>query len=159
MNPSGRATQMEEHIISLHSKERWQRREAELIAWANRPKPKKRAKQTVIFGNSHIDAELLTTLALCKRMGIPTEYSCAGVSILDEPEDHSLYAYITFIASEKTEAFVQFAMNTMRHRLLVTFEPARSRYDVSSFYIQHNRSFCLLMEQCAKVFLAREQCI
>jgi hypothetical protein len=146
-----------ETVVSSHGERRWQRRERELADWAGRPKIRKRAKQTVMLGNIHIDAELLAALTLFKRMHIETEFSCAGVSPLDEPEDHSLYAYITFPASERTERFVKLAMKRMKHRLLVTFEPARNRYDLSSFYIGHNRSFCLLMEHCARVFMKEDE--
>lgn len=146
-----------ERVISVHSKEQWRRRKLELAYWVQRAKPRRRAKQTVILGNVQIDAELLAVLTLFKRMHIQTEFSCAGVSLLDEPEDHSLYAYITFIASEKTNRFIHLAMQKMRHRLLVTFEPSRNQYDLSSFYIGHNRSFCLLIQQCAEVFISLEK--
>ncbi|WP_010275253.1 hypothetical protein [Paenibacillus senegalensis] len=146
-----------EEIISRHSETLWNRRESELARWVQRAKPRRRAKQTVVLGNAVIDAELFPVLAMFKRMGIQTEFSCAGVSVLDEPEDHSLYAYITFIASEKTERFVNFAMRRMRHRLLVTLEPSQNRYDLSSFFIAHNRSFCLLMQRCAEAFQLEEE--
>lgn len=146
-----------ETVVSTHSECRWQRRKRELLHWCRRPKPSKRAKQTVVLGNVRIDAELLGALTLLKRLRIETEFSCAGVSLLDEPEDHSLYAYMTLPASERTERFVRFAMGRMKHRLLVTFEPSRNRYDLSSFFIGHNRSFCLLMERCARAFMEHEQ--
>ncbi|MBD2868480.1 hypothetical protein [Paenibacillus arenilitoris] len=139
-----------EVVISEHNERRWRRREEELIRWSAAAKPRRRPKQTAYFGGAEIDAELLAALSLFKRMGIDTEFSCAGVSLLDEPEDHSLYAYITFPATDKTEAFVRLAQNRMKHRLLVTFEPGRNRFDLSSFYIGHNRSYCLLIERCAK---------
>jgi hypothetical protein len=142
-----------EFIISLHGEEHWRRREEELSRWIVAPKSRMRAKQTVWFGGAEIDAELLPALTVFKRLGIETEFSCAGVSLLDEPEEHSLYAYITFPASMRTEAFVKLAMKRMKHRLLVTFETNRNRYDLSSFYIGHNRSFCLLMESCARVMM------
>ncbi|WP_424766898.1 hypothetical protein [Paenibacillus sp. sgz302251] len=142
-----------ERIVSGHGEHHWSRREMELVRWIAISKPKKRPKQVVWLGNTEIDAELLPALSLFKRMGIATEFSCAGVSLLDEPEEHSLYAYITFPASARTETFIQLAMKRMRHRLLVTFEPGRNRYDLSSFYIGHNRSFCLLMESCAKAMM------
>ncbi|WP_346779405.1 hypothetical protein [Paenibacillus brevis] len=110
------------------------------------------AKQTLWLGNIEVDAEIFAALACLKRMHIQTEFSCAGVSPLDEAEDHSLYAYITMFRSEKADRFVQFAMHQMRHRLLVTFEPSRNRYDLSSFFIGHNRSFCLLMQRCSELF-------
>lgn len=141
-----------EIIISQHSDALWRRRELELACWVQRAKPRRRAKQIAVLGNVEIDAELLAALTMFKRMDIPTEYSCAGVSLLDEPEDHSLYAYITFVATEKTERFVQFAMQQMRHRLLVVWEPSRNRYDLSSFFIAHNRSFGLLIQRCAEIF-------
>lgn len=146
-----------EQVISRHSEHRWRSRESELARWAAIPKPKKRTKQVVWLGHAEIDAELLPALSLLKRMGIQTEFSCAGVSLLDEPEEHSLYAYITFPASARTEHFIRLAMERMKHRLLVTFEPGRNRYDLSSFYIVHNRSFCLLMESCARIMLTSEE--
>lgn len=146
-----------ESVISVHSELRWQRREQEISRWFVRPKARKRAKQTVWFGGVEIDAELLTVLTLFKRMRIETEFSCAGVSLLDEPEEHSLYAYITFPASARTEVFVRLAMKRMKHRLLVTYEPGRNRYDLSSFYIGHNRSFCLLMERCVRALMQLEE--
>ncbi|SFE60596.1 hypothetical protein SAMN04487969_104130 [Paenibacillus algorifonticola] len=145
-----------EKVISMHTAQRWQRRERELQSWLAREKITKHPKQTLLLGHVSIDAELLPALTLLKEQGIPTEFSCAGVSVLDEPEDHSLYAYITFPACEQTERFIQLAIQRMKHRLLVTFEPARNRYDLSSFYIGHNRSFCLLMLRCAQA-VAKEQ--
>lgn len=139
-----------EQVISMHTAQRWRKREWELHSWMEREKIKKHPKQTLLLGHVAIDAELLPALTLLKEQGIPTEFSCAGVSALDEPEDHSLYAYITFPACEQTERFIKQAMQRMKHRLLVTFEPARNRYDLSSFYIGHNRSFCLLMLCCSQ---------
>ncbi|RTE07826.1 hypothetical protein [Paenibacillus whitsoniae] len=63
-----------------------------------RTKRRRRAKQTALLGNIKIGAELLAALTLMKRMHIQSEFSCSGVSFLDEPEDHSLYAYVTLIA-------------------------------------------------------------
>lgn len=145
-----------ELVLSHHSSEHWRRRELELSRWIQRPKIRRRSKRTVIAGEIELDAELFTALTLFRKLGIPTEFSCAGVSMLDEPEEHSLYAYITFIAMEKTERLVQLAMNRMRHRLLVTYEPERNRYDLSSFYIGHNRSFCLLMQSCGEMLKSPE---
>jgi hypothetical protein len=147
----------EEKVVSVHSEERWQRRNLELIDWLRSVKRRKRAKQTVLLGNIEVDAEMFPTLVSFKQMQIQTEFSCAGVSPLDEPEDHSLYAYVTMPASEKTDKFIQFAMGRMRHRLLVTFEPSRNRYDLSSFFIGHNRSFCLILQRCAETFARLEQ--
>lgn len=146
-----------ETIVSTHSERRWRRREAELSCWIDAPKQRKRAKQTVWFGGAEIDAELLPVLTRFKCMGIETEFSCAGVSLLDEPEEHSLYAYITFPVSARTEAFIKLAMKRMKHRLLVTFERDRNRYDLSSFYIGHNRSFSLSMESCARAMMESEE--
>ncbi|MCM3130472.1 hypothetical protein ACFQ3J_23460 [Paenibacillus provencensis] len=115
-------------------------------------KHRKRDKQTVWLGDAEFDAELLPALTYFERAGIQTEFSCAGVSLLDEPENHSLYAYITFITSKKTESFIEYSMERMRHRLLVTYEPSRKRYDLSSFFIGHNRRFCTLMNQYAQGF-------
>ncbi|MDQ0048321.1 hypothetical protein J2T18_002604 [Paenibacillus polymyxa] len=41
---------------------------------------------------------------------------------------------------------MQWAMRYIRHRLLVVYELERNRYDLSSFFLGHNRSFCQLME-------------
>ncbi|OMF38724.1 hypothetical protein BK133_00505 [Paenibacillus sp. FSL H8-0548] len=141
-----------ERVISQHSEAQWERRDAELAAWAEREKLKKKDKLTVMLESVAVDAELHPALALLRRMQIPTEFSCAGVSVQDDPLEHSLYAYITFHASEQTEEFVRFAALFMKHRLLVTFEPSRARYDLSSFFIGHNRSFCLLMQRCAEAY-------
>ncbi|MDG0792304.1 hypothetical protein OMP38_16585 [Cohnella ginsengisoli] len=141
-----------ERVVSRHSDLQWRRRRAELAEWTERPKVRRRAKRTARLGQTEIDAELHGALTQFKRIGIATEFSCAGVSALDEPEDHSLYAYITFISTPLADRFVQAAMAYMKHRLLVTFEPARGRYDCSSFLVGHNRSFCMLMEKCAKDF-------
>ncbi|MDU5947245.1 MAG: hypothetical protein E6Z15_09235, partial [Paenibacillus macerans] len=84
-----------EKVISVHSAERWQRRDLELTNWLRSVKQRKRAKQTVWLGNIEVDAEMFPALVCLKRIQIQTEFSCAGVSPLDEPEDHSLYAYIT----------------------------------------------------------------
>lgn len=138
-----------EKTLSVHSADRWRDRQRELSRWMERPKLAMRTKQTVRFGAVEVDAELLPALETFRRLGMETEYSCAGVSPLDEPEDHSLYAYITLPYSAPTERFVRLAMERMKHRLLVTYETERKRFDLSSFYIGHNRSFCLLMESCA----------
>ncbi|WP_274485291.1 hypothetical protein [Paenibacillus polymyxa] len=55
-------------------------------------------------------------------------------------------------ADERSGAFVQWAMRYMLHRLLVVYELGRNRYDLSSFFLGHNRSFCQLMEYCASTF-------
>jgi hypothetical protein len=110
-----------------------------------------------MLGQVAVDAQLHTALTILKEMQIPTEFSCAGVSILDEPEDHSLYAYITFLMSEKTDRFIVLAKQQMKHRLLVTFEPARKRYDLSSFLIGNNRSFCILIQHCAQLYKNEEK--
>lgn len=141
-----------EMVLSDQPQTFWLRREQELEAWVRRDKRRLQPKRMVAFESFTADAELVPALSALRSLGIPTEYSCAGVSVLDDPFDHSLYAYITFYASENTERFVQFAAAFMKHRLLVTFEPGRSRYDLSSFFIGHNRSFCLLMQRCAEAF-------
>lgn len=145
-----------EKVLSIHSEERWKRRSLELSSWLQRTKQRKRTKQVVCLGDTEVDVEMFGVLVCLKRLHIQTEYSCAGVSLLDEPENHSLYAYITMFASEKTDQFVQYAMKQMKHRLLVTFEPSRNRYDLSSFYIGHNRSFCLQLRRCAETFARLE---
>lgn len=81
-----------------------------------------------------IDAELHGTLCLLNRKHVATEFSCAGVSIWDEPEDHSLYAYITMKADEKIRSVRAMGDAYMRHRLLVVYELERNRYDLSSFF-------------------------
>ena len=43
-----------------------------------------------------VDEELYPILISLQQAGLETEFSCAGVSPLDEPVDHSLYAYLTF---------------------------------------------------------------
>lgn len=141
-----------ELMISKHSDAMWMRRDRELVAWAERVKLKKKDKLSVLLDSFAVDAELYPALSLLRRMNIPTEFSCAGVSVLDDPFEHSLYAYITFHSCRQTEDFVRFAMDLFKHRLLVTYEPARNRYDVSSFFIGHNRSFCLLMQRCAETY-------
>ncbi|OOC62584.1 hypothetical protein [Paenibacillus ihbetae] len=141
-----------ERVISTQSRDQWHRREMELGKWAMLTKQRRRDKQTVWLGNMELDAELLPAFMYLKRAGIQTEFSCAGVSPLDEPEDHSLYAYITIISSEQAKSFIEFAMERMKHRLLVTYEPSRNRYDLSSFFIGHNRRFCTLMNHYAKEF-------
>jgi hypothetical protein len=141
-----------ELILSHHSKRQWHRRGEELLHWTARVKKRKHAKMTALFDDFHVDTELFQALTLLRQKQIATEFSCAGVSPLDEPEDHSLYAYLTILASERAEQFVQLTMKRMRHRLLVSYEPARNRYDLSSFYIGHNRSFCQLIQRCAEIF-------
>ncbi|OMF49481.1 hypothetical protein BK138_29840 [Paenibacillus rhizosphaerae] len=145
-----------EKVISIHSQERWQRRDLELTNWVECVKPRRRTKQTAWLGNIEVDTEIFGALVSLKRLGLQTEFSCAGVSPLDEPVDHSMYAYITLFASEKAHRFVQFAIRMMKHRLLVTFEPLRDRYDLSSFFIGHNRSFCILLHHCAESFVQWE---
>lgn len=141
-----------ERVISTHSKDQWNRRKMELGKWAKLSKQRRRDKQTVWLGNTELDAELLPAYMYFKQAGIQTEFSCAGVSPLDEPEDHSLYAYVTFISSVQAKSFIEFAMERMNHRLLVTYEPSRNRYDLSSFFIGNNRRFCTLMNHYAKEF-------
>lgn len=141
-----------EHVLSAQSEQHWLRRENELTAWAKMDKRTRKAKLTMTLESFTVDAELYPALSLLRRLQIPTEFSCAGVSLLDDPEDHSLYAYITLHASDSATRFVSFAMAFMKHRLLVTYEPARNRYDLSSFFIGHNRSFCLLMQRCVETY-------
>ncbi|WP_259348010.1 hypothetical protein [Paenibacillus polymyxa] len=40
------------------------------------------------------------------RKHVATEFSYADVSMQDEPENHSQYAYITMEANERSRAFV-----------------------------------------------------
>ncbi|WP_053374481.1 hypothetical protein [Paenibacillus sp. FJAT-27812] len=146
------ANEDQELVLSRQADSLWKRRTLELNDWVERDKRKKRDKATLMLGSNAVDAELYPALAKLSLLDIPTEFSCAGVSMLDDPLEHSLYAYITFQASEQLEPFVRFAIKFMRHRLLVIFEPARGRYDLSSFFIGHNRSFCFLMQRCAEAF-------
>jgi hypothetical protein len=141
--------QPEEHVISVHSKERWQRRRREIEEWGQLHRQIRREKETAPFLDCQVDAELLPALLLLNDMEIGTQYSCAGVSVLDDPMNHSLYAYVTVMESQQSITFLQFLQERMRHRLLVIYEPGRKRYDISSFYIQHNRSFCLLLYRYA----------
>ncbi|MBO2944608.1 hypothetical protein JJQ72_11570 [Paenibacillus sp. F411] len=141
-----------EVLLSRHPSRFWQWRERELAAWASLSKPKKGKKRLALFGGVHVDAEMLPVLEQFRAIHVQTEFSCAGVSLADEPEEHSLYAYITVRDSEPARRLVAYLMNSMRHRLLVTYEPERGRYDLSSWMIGHNRSFCYLLEQYTKRF-------
>lgn len=142
--------EQEDRVLNAPSDARWRRRRRELETWIARPKERRRAKQTAPLGREQVDIELLEALTLLNRLGVTTEYSCAGVSVLDEPEEHSLYAYVTFPASERADLFVRLAIRRMRHRLLAVYESARDGYDLSSFLIGQNRSFCMLLAQCAR---------
>ncbi|CAM4012908.1 hypothetical protein L1N85_09060 [Paenibacillus alkaliterrae] len=141
-----------EIVLSSQTIHLWERRRIELAAWVDRDKLKIKDKLTVELEGFTVDAELCTALSIIRNLKIHTEFSCAGVSLVDDPFDHSLYAYITLSASERTERFVAFVQRLMKHRLLVTFEPGRKRYDLSSFFIGHNRSFCLLIQRCAEAY-------
>lgn len=141
-----------EHVLSAHSEQHWLRRDKELTAWTKIDKRRRKAKLTMTLESFTVDAELYPALSLLRRLQIQTEFSCAGVSLLDDPDDHSLYAYITLHASESAESFVNFAMAFMKNRLLVTYEPARNRYDLSSFFIGQNRSFCFLLQRCVEAY-------
>ncbi|GFZ91223.1 hypothetical protein GCM10008018_41900 [Paenibacillus marchantiophytorum] len=152
MLPVNQEDEQREFVITRHSKGQWDRREQELLQWSDRHKPRKHPKKTLLLEQVDVDAELHRTLILLRDKHVQTEFSCAGVSLLDEPEDHSLYAYMTLIASKEAESFIHTAIKKMKHRLLVTFEPERNRYDLSSFYIGHNRSFCRLLERSAELF-------
>ncbi|WP_047154029.1 hypothetical protein [Aneurinibacillus tyrosinisolvens] len=136
---------MKEIILTSHTQEQWRKRRQELTEWNERPKQPRRAKALLRFASDYVDEEMHPALALLNQLGIKTEYSCAGVSVLDDPESHSLYAYVTFPKTNDAEPFMQFLIKKMRHRLLAIYEPERNRYDLSSFYIGHNRSFCLLL--------------
>jgi hypothetical protein len=143
---------VEEIILSSHKREHWTRRLDEREWWIEIPKQKVRPKVVKWFEDDHVDIELYSCLVTLNQKGIHTEYSCAGVSLLDDPVDHSLYAYVTLPEGEITTAFVDYAIKSMRHRVLVTFDPKRKRYDLSSFFIKHNRSFCMLLNHYAKTF-------
>ncbi|MEW9673252.1 hypothetical protein [Ammoniphilus sp. 3BR4] len=135
---------IEEVILTHHTEERWRRRDLERIAWIQSPKMRKKSKAVRWLNQDYVDEELHPALLLLNEIGIPTQYSCAGVSALDEPEDHSLYAYVTLQETPSSTLFVHYLMEKMGHRVLIGYEPARKRYDLSSFFIQHNRSFCIL---------------
>ena len=137
---------VEEVRLTKHPLESWYKRAEELKVWLNTAKVKVREKALASFKGIEVDEEHLTTLQLLNEMGIQTEYSCAGVSLRDEPVDHSLYAYLTLIDSTEAARFVQFIREKMRHRIVITYEPKKLRFDLSSFYIKHNRSFCFLLQ-------------
>lgn len=143
-----------EQLWSNQSAEQWKRRKLELSAWVERPKPQNGQKKLMSFEDVEVDAMMYPALMALKKLHFKTEYSCAGVSILDEPEDHSLYAYVTLLEGPDTDRFVKYAMKRMRYRLLVIYEAVEHRFDLSSFYISQNRSFCYGLELCAKEFLA-----
>ncbi|MCQ4086815.1 hypothetical protein [Saccharibacillus sp. JS10] len=147
----------DEVIKSEQTPEQWKRRRIELAKWAEREKVRRSPKQIGWLNGVEVDAELVKTLRILNRLGIQTEFSCAGVSPLDEPEEHSLYAYVTLVDSPLSEAFVMHAIQKMKHRLLVSYEPSIQRYDLSSFMVGQNRSFCLLLEVCAKTFEAQQR--
>ncbi|MCT1397601.1 hypothetical protein AK95_17155 [Paenibacillus sp. LC231] len=142
-----------ELLLSTHTPEQWRRRRQELNEWISRPKVRQQPKRTRLFGNAPVDEQLYPILILLQQAGLVTEFSCAGVSPLDEPVDHSLYAYLTFFSNGPAERFADILLGNMRHRALITYEPARNRYDVSSFFIGHNRSFCLLLQHSADQLL------
>ncbi len=152
-----RGEEFDEHVLSIHSQERWMRKRREVDEWEKRQKFIKKQKETVSFLNDEVDTQLFPALSLLNDMNIITQYSCAGVSVWDDPLNHSLYAYVTVLDSEKTRDFINYLQQGMRHRLLVTYEPARKRYDLSSFYIQHNRSFCFLLYRYAICWKSRMQ--
>ncbi|CAM3593610.1 hypothetical protein [Marinicrinis lubricantis] len=142
--------QHREAVLSMHSKERWDRRKRELDEWIAVKKERKMPKKTRLFEGVPVDEQLYLALVCLQQAGIRTEYSCAGVSPLDEPEEHSLYAYVTFYAEGPAKRFTEIVLEYMKHRAVVTYEPEKNRYDVSSFFIGHNRSFCLLLEAAAR---------
>lgn len=125
----------EEHevLLSEQPAHLWRRRKLELMQWTERDKHTVSAKRTVIWNGVEVDAELAKALSILQSAGVRTEFSCAGVSPLDEPVDHSLYAYVTLIQSEVADQFVHYALRRMRNRLLVTLEAEKGRYDLSSF--------------------------
>ncbi|WP_413033270.1 hypothetical protein [Paenibacillus xylanilyticus] len=144
-----------EILLSQQPPHIWRRRKQELMHWTEREKHTILAKKTVVWNGVEVDAELLEALSLLQQAGVMTEFSCAGVSPLDEPVDHSLYAYVTLVQSETADQFVQYALKRMQNRLLVTLEVEKGRYDMSSFFIGHNRSFCWWMTYCAAHFMER----
>lgn len=136
---------LDEVILLDHREEHWHRRYLERIDWIEAPKVRKKLKTVRWLYKDFVDEELYPALLLMNEIGITTQYSCAGVSILDEPEDHSLYAYVTFSETPISTLFVQYLIENMRHRILITYESVRKRFDLSSFFIHHNRSFCMLL--------------
>ncbi|CAM4371998.1 hypothetical protein SAEN111111_23315 [Saccharibacillus endophyticus] len=142
----------EEMIISSQTAEQWNRRRTELGRWAEREKIRLFPKKVGLLDGVEVDIELLEALKLLNAAGIVTEFSCAGVSPLDEPEEHSLYAYVILLENESAKKFIDYATQRMGRRLLVTYEPAHHRYDLSSFMLGQNRSFCFLLEACAREF-------
>lgn len=125
----------EEHevLLSEQPAHLWRRRKLELMNWTERDKHTVSAKITEIWNGVEVDAELVNALSILRNAGVKTEFSCAGVSPLDEPVDHSLYAYVTLVQSEVADQFVNYALRRMRNRLLVTLEAEKGRYDLSSF--------------------------
>lgn len=134
-----------EMILSKHKPAHWLRRDAERMEWDQSHKKTIKPKILKKLSDVEVDQELYDSLILLNVLGIKTEYSCAGVSVLDEPEDHSLYAYVTFLKTNRSSDFVEYLVKRMGHRLLLTYEPLKNRYDISSYFIKHNRSFCLLL--------------
>jgi hypothetical protein len=145
-----------EKLLTRHDQSRWLRRQQELSEWDRAPKQVIKPKKTALYNGHTVDAELYPAIARLNRLGITTEYSCAGVSMADDPYNHSLYAYVTLFRSELAEKYVQHIIVCLKHRVLVTFEPERTRYDLSSFFIGHNRSFCLLLNRYTHAFQAAE---
>ncbi|PIH60333.1 hypothetical protein [Paenibacillus sp. LK1] len=142
----------QEVLLSQQPAHLWRRRKLELMQWTEREKQTVAAKRTEIWNDVEVDAELVAALTFLHRAGVRTEFSCAGVSPLDEPIDHSLYAYVTLVQNEAADRFVNFALSKMRSRLLATLETGTGRYDLSSFFIGHNRSFCWWMQYCSRTF-------
>ncbi|KGP80330.1 MULTISPECIES: hypothetical protein [unclassified Paenibacillus] len=147
----------QEVLLSQQPAHLWRRRKQELLQWTEREKQTMAAKRTEIWNDVEVDAELVDALTLLHRAGVRTEFSCAGVSPLDEPVDHSLYAYVTLVQNEAADRFVTYALTQMRNRLLVTLETGTGRYDLSSFFIGHNRSFCWWIQYCAVHFMDRNE--
>lgn len=143
-----------EVYLTSHHRELWIRRREERKQWNTAPKIIRKKKEVVSFLDEDVDRELYDTLCLLNDFGIETEYSCAGVSLLDDPLHHSLYAYITLKKDSLAEAFIQYVISRGRHRFLITYEQPRNRYDISSFFIGHNRSYCFLLYHYTKQFIA-----
>ncbi|MBD2847757.1 hypothetical protein IDH44_21400 [Paenibacillus sp. IB182496] len=141
----------EERLLTPHEQRRWRRRREELEQWLQRDKVRVRGKRLVQWRELTVDHELLPALTELRRKGVETEYSCAGVSALDEPLEHSLYAYVTIHASEAADRYVELAIARMRHRLCATYDPQRRIYDLSSMHVGYNRSFCTLLYRCARL--------
>lgn len=149
---------MDNVIYSQHGQNHWHIRRMELMDWIEQRKPRIEAKLITEFQGVQVDTPLHEALVIINEFGIKTQHSCAGVSRLDHSIDHSYYAYVTMEVSALSTLFVQFIVNKLKQRVLVIHETGRNRYDLSSFYIQHNRSFCYLLTVYSNQFSKQVIC-